>query len=123
MLTTTPDAKCHVDDLAFAYLNVTCRLVKEAYNAPMFIMGSSLRGIGWRDVDVRCIMPVDQFKRLFPMCYKNYKHRTSDRFWTISCISITALLRQSTGLPIDFQFVAEDLAERWNDKECLSIGD
>jgi len=65
-----------------------------------FLVGSATRTTEWRDVDVRLILPDDEFDALFgeltePRCL-NLK-------WNAACLAFTALGRDMTGLPIDFQ--------------------
>jgi hypothetical protein len=65
-----------------------------------YLVGSATRTTKWRDVDVRLILPDEEFDALFgeltePRCL-NLK-------WNAACLAFTALGRDMTGLPIDFQ--------------------
>lgn len=71
-----------------------------AFGAPPYHVGSSLQGKHWRDVDVRLILPDDEYEALGlgqpNMPYRNGK-------WVALCLAFSALGKQMTGLPIDFQ--------------------
>lgn len=63
-------------------------------------VGSSVLGKQWRDVDVRLILPDEEYEALglgrpsSPM---------SSPKWTALCLAFSVLGREQTGLPIDFQ--------------------
>lgn len=72
-------------------LNLACLPLKRASAYGVFLVGSVLHRRDWRDVDVRCIVPDDQWEIFKP--------------WVeILNASISEWLRQRTGLPVDFQF-------------------
>jgi len=81
------------------------RVIHEFFGEYAYHVGSSLKcSMGqaetWRDVDVRLILPDDDFDALFgtltePRCL-NLK-------WNAACLAFAALGRDITGLPIDFQ--------------------
>ena len=65
----------------------------------VYQVGSSLVTKDWRDVDVRLILPDDDFKRRFGQV------RTAENNPKLAAITLAfaALGRDMTGLPIDFQ--------------------
>jgi len=76
-------------------LDVACRLIRRAFGHPPYLVGAA--GVGgassYRDVDVRLILPDDEFAAVCP-----------DRArWELLSMAIGAYLANCTGLPIDFQ--------------------
>lgn len=76
------------------------RVVDEFFGHVPYLVGSATRTTEWRDVDVRLILPDDEFDAMFgvlthPRCL-NLK-------WNAACVAFSALGRDMTGLPIDFQ--------------------
>lgn len=83
-------------------LNQACRMVEEAFpfGYGTFLVGSSLHKRDWRDVDVRTIIPDEDYLRLFPGDLEaSWRHPT----WSLICSSIALYLSKASGLPIDFQ--------------------
>jgi hypothetical protein len=81
-------------------LNQACRIVAEAFDGDVFLVGSSLERRDYRDVDVRCILADEVFDRLFGKLAGPPQH---DAFWSLLCTSMSLYLSQQTDLPIDFQ--------------------
>ncbi len=82
-------------------LHEACRSLVDAFGMNIFLVGSSLERADFRDVDVRCILPDEEFDRLFPgplratwLCAR----------WSLLSVAISEWLSARTGLPIDFQF-------------------
>ena len=85
---------------ALLHLDVFGREISEAFGCLPYLVGSAARGKTWRDVDVRLILPDEEFDALFP------EHHQPDRLngrWSLLCAAIAELGRLRTGLPIDFQ--------------------
>ena len=87
---------------AFFRLNQACRAIVDAFGQHVYLVGSALRTREFRDVDVRCILPDEDFDSRFPglagsgaYCY--------NAFWNLLCVSISFWLAQQTDLNIDFQ--------------------
>ncbi len=59
----------------------------------IYLVGTVLTSPTWRDVDVRMIMPDDEFDEVF----------SNSLLWEIFCLATTSWLRSMTDLPIDFQ--------------------
>jgi hypothetical protein len=99
--------------------------VFDAFGHNPYHVGSSLRatltGEGeWRDVDVRLILPDDEFDALFP------NHRKPDLLdlkWSLLCDALSESARQATGLPVDFQIqrTTEANAEYNEPRSALGI--
>lgn len=87
-------------------LHHACAEIMNAYDSlGVYLVGSCLLRKDYRDVDVRCMLRDDDFEREFPRDEHGQRPR-----WRITCLSISAWLRQMTGLPIDFQFQKQTLA-------------
>lgn len=90
------------------------RVVHEFFGHYPYQVGSSLkctlgRAKTWRDVDVRLILPDEEFDAMFgelthPRCL-NLK-------WNAACLAFAALGRDMTELPIDFQVDRQTEANR-----------
>lgn len=73
-----------------------------------YLVGSCLHRPDFRDVDVRCILPDDQFAALPCVATLN------------ACVS--EWLRQRTGLPIDFQFQGQTEANAKHSGKRSALG-
>jgi hypothetical protein len=72
-----------------------------AFGHPPYHVGSSLtEKAGWRDVDVRLILPDAEYAAL-GLGDPRYTHRSAK--WVSLVLAYSALGREMTGLPIDFQ--------------------
>jgi hypothetical protein len=83
-------------------LQQACHTLQAAFEfgVGIYLVGSSLTRRDYRDVDVRCILPDEEFDRLFPKCPQNrYLHP----LWCVMCSSISLWLCKHTDLPVDFQ--------------------
>ncbi|SMF86934.1 hypothetical protein [Streptomyces sp. Amel2xC10] len=85
---------------AVLHLNNFGREIDQAFGHMPYLVGSAARGKKWRDVDVRLMLPDDEFDVLFPS-HTSSTH--ADAKWALLCAAISELGRQRTGLPIDFQ--------------------
>lgn len=76
-------------------------ILRDAFDAVPYHVGSSLtKKTGWRDVDVRLILDDDEYERLFG---PPSKPQALCARWSAMCLAFSALGRELTGLPIDFQ--------------------
>ena len=74
--------------------------VRDAFGHTAYHVGSSMHGKQWRDVDVRLILPDDEFGAPFP----GYRFgNQTDAKWGLICAALSTLGAQQTGLPIDLQ--------------------
>ncbi len=87
-------------------LNMACRIIYEAFGSPPYLVGSCLERRDYRDVDVRLILPDDEYKALF----RDTVHTTNNALWSIICSSISMYLAQASGLPVDFQIQQQSKA-------------
>lgn len=86
-------------------LNQACRPLVEAFGWHVYQVGSSLERRDFRDVDVRCILPDEDFDRLFPDggLARDQGVRPVKALAMLS-VAVSEWLANRTGLPIDFQF-------------------
>ncbi|MGY5048266.1 hypothetical protein ACWDE0_21940 [Streptomyces sp. 900105755] len=104
-MTTTPKphdtARFGVGMPAGIHLDSFARDITDAYGHVPYLVGTAARFKQWRDVDVRVMIPDDEFDALFP----DYAELNQlDPRWALLCAAISELGRIRTGLPIDFQF-------------------
>lgn len=85
--------RCHLTVADLMRLNDACIRVREAFGNA-YLVGSAGERADYRDVDVRSILPDNEFDALF----------TGRQFlWSLLCLSVSEYLRAATGLPVDFQ--------------------
>ena len=77
-------------------LNVACRPLA-AIGYGTFHVGSSLEKPDYHDIDLRCMLPDEDFDRLFGC-------ETGNRLLPLANVAISEWVQARTGLPIDFQF-------------------
>jgi len=83
-------------------LEQACQHLCEAFgHYGCYQVGSSLERPDWRDVDVRYILPDEEFAKLFPDAGDHWEF---DPRWLLLTTAISDWLRKQTDLPIDFQF-------------------
>lgn len=75
-------------------LNNACIPIVEAFGHHPYLVGSVRERPDWRDVDVRSILPDDEFDALFT---------EREFFWSLVCLAISVYLSRASGLPVDFQ--------------------
>lgn len=97
---------------AALYLDEFGSQVWAAFGGPPYLVGSALPGetkTGWRDVDVRVILSDEEYDAMGlgdpARCHHNAK-------WVALVMAFSALGRQMTGLPIDFQIQQQSDANR-----------
>lgn len=82
--------------------------VWSAFGQPPYLVGSALaQKDGWRDVDVRLILSDAEYAAL-GLGDPKYPHENPR--WISFCLAFSALGKQMTGLPIDFQIQQQTLA-------------
>lgn len=74
-------------------------LVEDYFGHTAYHVGSSLKSKDWRDVDVRLLLPDDEFAERFG---RGASAETHPKLAAIT-LAFAALGTQMTGLPIDFQ--------------------
>lgn len=96
------------------YLKAFGQLVREAFGAMPYHVGSSMTSkTGWRDVDVRLMLDDDEYAAL-GLGDPRYPHHSPK--WRAMCMAFSALGREMTGLPIDFQIQQVSTANTEHDK-------
>lgn len=88
-------------------LHGTAQEVMRAYpdSYGVYLVGSSIERKDYRDVDVRCILGDEDFEREFPKNDDGLRPR-----FMLACLSLSAWFRHVTGLPVDFQFQKQSVA-------------
>jgi hypothetical protein len=87
-------------------------VVREAFGHCPYLVGSAARGKEWRDVDVRLILPDDEFEQVVG---ELTRPRCLNLRWNALCLAFAALGHQMTGLPIDFQIDQQTQANEEHD--------
>lgn len=101
-------------------LNEACRTLTDAFGPHLYLVGSCLERRDYRDVDIRCILPDEEFDHLFPGAHDvNYG---LNALWSVICSSISLWLSKHTGLPIDFQIQRRTEANKKYDGQRAAIG-
>ena len=101
-------------------LNQACRPLTDAFGPHLYLVGSSLERRDYRDVDVRCILPDEEFDHLFPGAFGvNYGLHA---LWSVMCSSISLMLARHSGLPIDFQIQRRTEANKEYDGQRAALG-
>lgn len=83
-------------------------IVADYFGHTAYQVGSSLNSKSWRDVDVRLILPDDEFDALFG---ENAAAIGNPKLAAIT-LAFAALGKEMTGLPIDFQIQSMSHANR-----------
>ena len=87
----------------YLYLNAFADVASDFFGVVAYHVGSSAahkNGGGFRDVDVRVMLPDEQYVA------EGYEHIGGAPLgtkWSAACLAFTALGEKMTGLPIDFQ--------------------
>jgi hypothetical protein len=83
-------------------------IIKDYFGHTAYQVGSSLDSKAWRDVDVRLILPDDEFESQF-----GKPHGTEgNKKLSAVTLAFCALGQQMTGLPIDFQIQPQSWANK-----------
>lgn len=84
-------------------------VVWDAFGEPPYHVGSSVRSKKWRDVDVRLLLD-DEVYAAMGLGHPERPH--SNGKWRALVLAFSALGRQMTGLPIDFQIQQQSFANK-----------
>ena len=94
--------------------------VWSAFGQPPYHVGSSLETKrDWRDVDVRLILPDDEYEALGVGAADDTSRNGK---WVALCLAFSALGREMTGLPIDFQIQQMTRANKLYDGQRAALG-
>lgn len=96
------------------------RLVHDAFGASPILVGSALRTKRVRDVDVRLPLDIDRFIRLVGPAAEFGKPGTR---WASLALAYSALGREMTGLPVDFQIQHSAIDLTYADQPRLTLGE
>jgi len=87
-----------------------------AFGTPAYLVGSAMERKDWRDVDVRLILDDEVYLALGlggthgdPL---GPGHEHTNGKWVALCLAFSALGKQMTGLPIDFQIQSQSAANK-----------
>jgi hypothetical protein len=95
-------------------------MIWAAFDEIPYRVGSSMRSKSWRDVDVRLILSDEVYENLGFLAPEQW-HR--DGKWQAMCLAFSALGRQMTGLPIDFQIQPRSWAnKKFGDQARSALG-
>jgi hypothetical protein len=87
-------------------------IVRDAFGAVPYLVGSALQGKEWRDVDIRLILSDEEFEhQVGPLT----KPLMCNPRWAALCLAFATLGREMTGLPIDFQIQQQSAANAEED--------
>lgn len=101
----------------FYNLNQACALINRAFPQGMcYLVGSSLTKKDYRDVDVRLMLPDEEYDRVFG------SGDWANPFWSLLCTSLSLWLRQQTDLPVDFQIQRQTQANEMHDGKRSAVG-
>ncbi len=89
----TPEQRFRLDE--------ACRAFEEAFDFGVYLVGSVRTRSDFRDVDVRAIVADETFAKLYPNA--DPKNPQRDTYWALMMAACSLYLRESTGLPVDFQ--------------------
>jgi len=84
-------------------------IVRDYFGHVPYQVGSSLDRKDWRDVDVRLILPDDEFAERFGDIFRSSE--TDPKLAAIT-LAFAALGKAMTGLPIDFQIQPQSHANK-----------
>ena len=85
---------CQLSTLGLHELDEACRPFVQAFGEHPYLVGSANTRPDFRDVDVRLVLPDDEYDALFA---------ARPGLWALLSRLGTSFLRTRTGLPVDFQ--------------------
>ena len=85
------------------------KLVYDAFGDWPYLVGTAATGKAWRDVDVRLLLPLEEYRRC---CGEPKTPSDLNLRWTSLCLAYSVLGQHITGLPIDFQIQEVEEANR-----------
>jgi hypothetical protein len=125
----TEDAKTgnhkvsYVGAPAIFALDHACQSLTKAFGGfGCYLVGSAITRPDHRDVDVRYILPDEEFGALFPDAH--YEHATfqHDVRWLIINMAIADWLKKQSGLTVDFQFQPQTWANKNHKGQRQALG-
>jgi hypothetical protein len=101
------------------HLNEFASHVYSAFGSPPYLVGSALRGKKWRDVDVRLILDDAEYGA---MGFGDPRDTHRNAKWVSLVLAYSALAKQMTGLPVDFQIQQQTHANATYDGPRSALG-
>jgi hypothetical protein len=92
------------------YIGTWCRFVSKTFDAPIYLVGSSIKRPDFNDIDLRCVMPDD----VYNLTFGGSKMRSH-----ALAIIIGDWLANRLLLPIDFRIVPESTFDFDDDHELM----
>lgn len=83
-------------------LDLACKPIVEAFCQAPYLVGTANGRDGYRDVDVRLMLPDKDYAR--------FEKAVGHDGVTFLALAVSAYLKSMTGLPVDFQFQQQTLA-------------
>jgi hypothetical protein len=100
---------------AAMHLDLFGKMVRAAFGSMPYQVGSSTtKKDGWRDVDIRLILSDEDYAKLD---IGEPGDNSSNPRWMALCMAFSALGKQMTGLPIDFQIQQRTRANAFYGKQ------
>lgn len=110
----------------FFALNQACDFLNRALGGfGCYLVGSSLERRDYRDVDVRFILPDEEFDWMFRVRPGDAESGVGgwlNPLWSLMCLSISVWLREQTKLPIDFQIQRQTQANEKHSGTRSALG-
>jgi hypothetical protein len=91
-------------------LDSACIPIRQAFDRPPLLVGSALSRRRFRDVDVRLVLPDDEYDAL------------SVEQWALFNIVTSTHLTTVSGLPVDFQVQQASAANKFDGERKLTLG-
>jgi len=114
---------CYIGAPKVFALESACRLINAAFgDFGCYLVGSALERADWRDVDIRFIMPDEDFKKVFPEAWVIGALWEHDARWLLINTAIAEHLSRLTQLPIDFQIQPQTFANEKHPGQRSAIG-
>jgi predicted nucleotidyltransferase len=81
---------------------------------PVYLVGSVLKKDNPRDIDILCVIPDDDFEKIFNLKPNQWKEEgktgnwSNERYrWGSKCIAIAGILAKRLNSNVDFKFIPE----------------
>lgn len=115
-----PTKSIYIGAPACFALEMACHELVQAFgHYGCFVVGSVLDRPDWRDVDVRYILPDEEFAKLFPGAGEHWEYNFR---WLLLTVAISERLSKLSGLPVDFQFQPQTHANERHKGNRSAIG-
>jgi len=115
-----PSKNCYVGAPAIFIINEACHALNQAFgeDVGIYLVGSSTERPDFRDVDIRLMLPDDEYKRLFG----DPRFHEQNGLWSLICVSVSEHLSRLSGVPVDFQIQDTTYANEKHSKPRQAIG-